>query len=417
MTHREQEQEATPYEVLQVHPSAPAHLLSAAYWCLVDHSFRQRNGQEKDRLHRLTEAYQTLANPRSREEYDSRHGVQPAPRAPSIPDARSRRRWLFALRRKRQSTPEDDKLSYYELLRVDPKALPEIIRHARPIVRDYYLAAVARGEVTPQILDRLEEAYSVLSDPVRRAEYDATAAHIQLAVPEPEPIVPPVETPPSRSPAEKEESGGSKKAEQRRQREAAVVPKRERRKTGKPLAKPRPFSLRPFRRWPSAPKNGAKMSGFAAVAGTLRRLLPSVAEGSMQLAEAGGEEAVLQRLASRGQTSFVAGPDSGGHSLAALHIQTPGEEGQTVEVGRQALAIGSGESCDIRLEAVAPLQARLWCVDGSFLICNLAEKPELTVNGRVTTWALLDEGDILRIGPHEIRVLLASSQAAHLVDL
>jgi curved DNA-binding protein CbpA len=63
-------------------------------------------------------------------------------------------------------------LDYYELLRVDPAASATVIHEAYPIIRGFYLRFVRLGEEPPELLDVLEEAYAVTSDPVRRARYE-----------------------------------------------------------------------------------------------------------------------------------------------------------------------------------------------------------------------------------------------------
>lgn len=61
---------------------------------------------------------------------------------------------------------------YYEILQVSPNAEPEVIASAyRRLARKYHPDAYAGPDATERMRE-LNEAYEVLSDPARRAEYD-----------------------------------------------------------------------------------------------------------------------------------------------------------------------------------------------------------------------------------------------------
>jgi hypothetical protein len=61
---------------------------------------------------------------------------------------------------------------YYEILQVSPNAEPEVIASAyRRLARKYHPDAYAGRDATERMRE-LNEAYEVLSDPARRAEYD-----------------------------------------------------------------------------------------------------------------------------------------------------------------------------------------------------------------------------------------------------
>ncbi len=62
---------------------------------------------------------------------------------------------------------------YYEILQVSPNAEPEVIAVAyKRLARKYHPDADASPDATER-MRKLNEAYEVLSDPAKRAEYDA----------------------------------------------------------------------------------------------------------------------------------------------------------------------------------------------------------------------------------------------------
>ena len=87
------------YEILQVHPAAPLDLVTAAYWRLADRlqADRGSDSQAAAALHRLTKAYQTLADPNSRAAYDPSIGL---PSQPSYPPPRDQ--LLYQVRQRPQ---------------------------------------------------------------------------------------------------------------------------------------------------------------------------------------------------------------------------------------------------------------------------------------------------------------------------
>ena len=61
--------------------------------------------------------------------------------------------------------------NYYEILQVSPKAEPSVITAAYKRLAQTYHPDVARDASTARMID-INEAYEVLSNPVRHAEYD-----------------------------------------------------------------------------------------------------------------------------------------------------------------------------------------------------------------------------------------------------
>jgi curved DNA-binding protein CbpA len=162
------------YSLLQIHPAAPLDLVSAAYWRLAAqaHAARTTDESAERRLAELTQAYRVLADPYRRGEHDRSFGLPQQPVAPNLRSSRGKSVFGRIFRRGPSAPP----LDYYELLRVDPGASASVINEAYPIIRSFYLRFVRLGEEPPELLDLLEEAYAVTSDPVRRAQYEQERA-------------------------------------------------------------------------------------------------------------------------------------------------------------------------------------------------------------------------------------------------
>jgi curved DNA-binding protein CbpA len=167
----------TLYSLLQIHPAAPLDLISAAYWRLAAqaHAARTTDESAERRLAELTHAYRVLSDPARRSQYDHSFALAEQPVAPNL--RRRRKQTLF--QRILRRSPRQSDLDYYDLLRVDPAASASIIHEAYPIIRGFYLRFVRLGKEPPELLDLLEEAYAVTSDPVRRARYEQDRAHWQ----------------------------------------------------------------------------------------------------------------------------------------------------------------------------------------------------------------------------------------------
>ena len=161
------------YELLHVHPAAPLDLITAAYWRLAEDIQGRRSSQAEAGmvLHRLTVAYETLASPQSRAEYDALIGLGPPDPLPAATRPR-RRRALFSRGGNGDTPAPDHGLDYYEVLRVHRTASRDIVDLAYRTMRDYYLRVVSIGAAPPELLDLLAEAHAVTSDPDLRQRYD-----------------------------------------------------------------------------------------------------------------------------------------------------------------------------------------------------------------------------------------------------
>lgn len=156
-----------PYGELQLQPHAARDLIIEAYWTIVARMQQEAATPEeaRDLISALNDAYAILMHDESRKEYDSARGydavpptlvrLQPIdPRVPSVEMA------VIA-----------DGSDYYRLLAIERRAEPGIIRAAHRSM----LRMASDNTIRDHCLrDLLEEVYETLSDPERRAEYDAT---------------------------------------------------------------------------------------------------------------------------------------------------------------------------------------------------------------------------------------------------
>lgn len=94
---------------------------------------------------------------------------------------------------------------YYSILQVSPKAEPEVIKLAyKALAKKYHPDRCAEPD-REERMQRINEAYEVLGDPSRRADYDRSRSSSSPPKPEPprpEPVAPPVRpaSPPSPAP-------------------------------------------------------------------------------------------------------------------------------------------------------------------------------------------------------------------------
>ena len=358
------------YEVLQVHPAAPLELITGAYWWLINREQEARSAGRSTEaaLHDLTKAYQTLADPTLRRSHDVSLGLPSRAPFPAVPQRLReppRHRGLIA-RRAADPEPEDVSVDYYEVLRVHPQAEPPILALARGVVGNYYLRQVRFGEASAGLLELLDEAYTVLSDPDGRPKSDAAKEG------QGDPGMWPLSQP---SPQAEEASPD---------RRSVTPPVRRGRK-----------ALARFREAAKGVVEAIAARGFARPNGT------------------GPEEeaAILDRLSRIREATSVQAPAAVASStapalprLVARLVVTGGPQtGREFALDGLPLTIGAAERCDVVLTGTAARQAWIWATDGHFVVLNLPAEPALLIGGQPLEQGTLQDGDLLTIGHHRIR--------------
>ena len=381
----------TSYEVLQVHPSAPLELITGVYWRLAGQAQTRRafdKAAEAD-LHVLTLAYQTLTNPELRAAYDRSIGVVEESLPPDTAPARTR--GLFGKGKRELGT--ELRLDYYEILRIVPEAEPAIVEEAYSSLRTYYVRLVQNGYSSIELLDYLEEAYGVVSDPERRARYDSERLPGAVA------SRPSVATPV----ADASPVAAIPKAPERPK--LAVVPARPR------ITEVRvPASAQPAHQ-PGSPL--AAISGaFGAIGrqfGTMfqreqRQVDERFAASQHERADGSEIEAeLLHRIALTVEAPPVAAPAATvPRAVARVTVIDGPRSGEAFEIRSFPLTLGGNPECDIMLPGLASEQARLLFRDGRFVVYNLAP-PEPGATGEAEPWWIVESGDDLAVGTYKLR--------------
>jgi curved DNA-binding protein CbpA len=424
------------YQALGVHPAAPLDLITAAYWHRAGEAQNAR-GSDPDAerlLYYLTKAYQTLADARTREQYDRAIGLGAQPPVPSL--FRRRRGLARLLPLRRGARPLLGMPDYYEVLRVDPSADFPMIQRAYELMRNYYLRVVKLGHQPVQLLDALEDAYSVTSSPELRAKYDARVGTVRRNG--------------QRAVVERKSAAGKKRkltgAKAGQAKKEGVVAKAK--KLGRPEKSKTEPALKPGpaarQRKESAPRvrkaqEPSLASRLAPAVGTAARLtwaavkaVPSAfivlvglvvgfimgawgllanvfsnePESAPVRLDEGTEQTFLARLSWAHVQAEEAGgasnPDEGGSGRLAL---TDGpNSGMTYDFQGSSATIGGGSACDIRLPGLPAQSARLLCRNGRFVIYSLSDDEPIRINGDPAEWAILESGDCITIGEYTLRL-------------
>lgn len=181
------------YELLAVHPNAPADLIATSYWLLVGQlqERRQRGEYVDDALHELTRAYECISDPDRRSAHDAAvgHTLEPLLTRP-LPRLR---RSLCSRLLKRDGLIGP--LDHYEVLGLSPSAPAEALPRAYQVMLGQYLRIPPDNKKRLLLLKALDEAYETLSVPDRRQRYDElveaktnegekTAGHAETIEPE-----------------------------------------------------------------------------------------------------------------------------------------------------------------------------------------------------------------------------------------
>lgn len=154
----------TAYEMLVVHPSAPAELVDTSYWLLAGELLKRRDAGKyvDDKLHGLTRAYECVSDPIRRAAYDAALGHNQEPLA---------KRGLPHVRRSVLSSTVD----HYEVLGITSAAPPALLPSAYRIMRNQYLRVPLENKRKVHLLDALDDAFETLGAPEKRREYDESA--------------------------------------------------------------------------------------------------------------------------------------------------------------------------------------------------------------------------------------------------
>ncbi len=446
----------TGYDILQVHPAAPPDLITAAYWRLAGRAQAERATSDPSAsatLWTLTRAYEVLSRPRSRVAHDQHYGISPQPLAPSV---RSRRKGMSLLKRRKLLETGDPNVDYYEILRVAPGAEPAVIEDAYSVLRNLYIRLVRVGSEPRDLIDCLEEAWAITSDPVRRQRYDEdrerrngqASNHAQ-----PERgkgkisrqnagAVPTVlgEGPGPRKSASRrprlETDDSSLDAGQsagrfegaRPNREASPVPESP---PEVPFPGKGPATTSRGGMLPATPAgtattdNGALprarlLRGLTGSASILMRSVgrqwSNMSKREMEQvqdvaarrhreppADIDEEDVLVQRLSSGSSSTRGASGNERGRAAVKLEVVEGPGQGACYEWARLPLTLGGDENCDIALPALAEQRARLLYRDGRFVVYNLAGVLGSEHDVDPAAWWILESGENLRLGPYTLR--------------
>ena len=163
------EKRPTAYEVLGVHSSAPAELMSACYWAMArDLQEKRATKPETDAaLHRLTHAYDSVSDPVRRAGYNLSIGNTDEPLTRrALPH---RRFFLLRVFRKDHHTL-DWSVDPHEVLGLHPRAPQASVSIAYHLMRDTYLRLAPGSRRRETLLNLLDKSYAVLRDPQKRAQ-------------------------------------------------------------------------------------------------------------------------------------------------------------------------------------------------------------------------------------------------------
>ncbi len=315
---------------------------------------------------------------------------------------------------------------YYEALHLDPSASPEVVELAYHHLSTKYRLA---GE-EERILS-IEEAYRVLRDPHLRVAYDAQRAMARASptqqAPRPVPPQEPTTSPPPTPPM-----------------------------ADAPIVTPRGDRLHQVFATllliATAAGTGTRRAAWA-VAARARwlwlacrlawpRIVRAAALGTQVMAQIfrGATAAIRQRARARMASPQ---PSPSPHPTRLLQTATAPARAQPrwtpegVKVSAQlasqpsappaarlvvvggpmtgrtfhlrpdaAVTIGTDPTCDIVLEAAAalpPQLARIWPREDRFMLHLLAPEVPCFIQGRPLVWVVLEDGDLLEIGPYHLR--------------
>ncbi|MDI6858314.1 MAG: FHA domain-containing protein [Dehalococcoidia bacterium] len=399
------------YQLLQLDPDAPQDVIIEAYWYVAEKLRAQaaiRHVEEE--LEALNSAYAELIVPERRRHYDaavSRVAQLRRERARQQPPERTRP--PFFPTKKRPNRNND----YYGMLAVDPRAEPELIRRAYTVLRTLQRdGGEAKWRYRPAELD---EAFAILMDERRRAEYDQRLR----------------DKPEARSQDGRSQSG-KRPARRARVKKGALRPEDAPGAsvtTSPALQLP---SLRPLGRALLASGRGLLLS-LAFVGSALRHLAMVTGRGAIRVSTALVEnagEAVSHWRASEAPGRAVPDlpdrrvladlpvshqtrkPVATFPALARLLIEDSRGSTKTITMGDAPLVIGADPGCDVTLPvedgAVASQHAQISLAAGRFIVRSLSPAHHTLIDGNNVNWAMLEDGDEIKIGRCRLRFTVLS---------
>jgi uncharacterized protein YegL len=96
-----------------------------------------------------------------------------------------------------------------------------------------------------------------------------------------------------------------------------------------------------------------------------------------------------------------------GPAIAQLALLSGTTETERYPLGEAPATIGSAPDCTIRLpDGKSSSRVRVWRREGKFMLHSLSRRGRVAVGGRPVTWAVLEDGDEIEIGPHRLRFRL-----------
>jgi curved DNA-binding protein CbpA len=105
-----------------------------------------------------------------------------------------------------------------------------------------------------------------------------------------------------------------------------------------------------------------------------------------------------------------------GAFIARLVVVEGPVAGQTFTVPHSTpITIGSDPSCDVVLpkageQTIAPQQARIWPRQDKYMFHLLTPEVPATVQGKPFVWVVLEDGDVIEVGPYRLRFDLIPEQ-------
>lgn len=387
------------YEILQVHPAAPVDLVTAAYWRLVN-EISDRDGSESDRrLHQLSRAYAVLTNQEAREAYDRAAGITEKELAPRVPHRKRSPLRLFVRSAARHG------IDYYDVLRVHPDASHSIIDEAYETMHARYLHLVRTGQEPLRLLDAVEEAHEVLSDPKRRQEYDAARTTKRPAAGRREKVRT-SRTSEARSAASTRNAGKIEKSTSRKKTTRSRTKVRPLAAAGKSAARKVVASARVIARGVGALRDA-----------TGKLIQPAPSRPGAPVASTPAQEPSEARLVWPEEEAALIARISESTGLAKRELRTRADgvvahivvsdgpaAGARFEISRWPVSVGASGESDIVLEGIAPQQVRLLARDGKVILYSLALTPPVLLNDEPVVSSEVDPADTIFLGPHGIRI-------------